>query len=518
MSVDEELIDRFLDGEVSKNEEAEVIEWLEPSANLEHFVRRAELHADLRSSLRRRSIQKSAIEVCEGNDAAADRSLFGHAHGVRQRPVRLALGIAVVTIATAVCLLIAFMMQLDEGQPESSHEQLATVVTEIDALLTHGESTWNRVDLVAGDYQLRRGLLHLRFDGGVMVYVEAPAQFDVVSGKHLALHNGRLSASVPAEGIGFTVNTPEAEVVDFGTEFSVEVGFGTSEVHVFDGLVRVQPKSTQGGMKQAAVDLRTSQAVKINDATEKPVDIELATDRFIRSFDEPRLRYPRVVNRLSPLAFYRMPIRDRGLVAQPPKYSGVVLTEMTSKDKGLRPPHARGVTNGGSLRVLADSTGRGGRVDTPLPLVTHQFTLAAFVYLEASKRPDVGMGHTVATNLSGSRGNFALVIDEHGFLQAAVRTKDGDVKTATSEVLFPLTTWCHLIVTCDGHKLQLYENGQLVASSPTELLAESDADTLWFGTDSEGQRLWNGRIDELAIFDRALTDAEIVELSKAALE
>ena len=61
------------------------------------------------------------------------------------------------------------------------------------------------------------------FDGGVMVYVEAPARFDAVSDKRVMLHSGRLSASVPPEGVGFTVETPEAEVVDFGTEFSVDV-------------------------------------------------------------------------------------------------------------------------------------------------------------------------------------------------------------------------------------------------------------------------------------------------------
>ena len=81
MSVDDELIDRFLDGEVSKDESAAVIEWLESSANLQHFARRAELHSDLRSSLRRRSIQESAMEICDGNETAAARPLSGQADG-----------------------------------------------------------------------------------------------------------------------------------------------------------------------------------------------------------------------------------------------------------------------------------------------------------------------------------------------------------------------------------------------------------------------------------------------------
>jgi hypothetical protein len=49
-------------------------------------------------------------------------------------------------------------------------------------------------------------------------------------------------------------------------------------------------------------------------------------------------------------------------------------------------------------------------------------------------------------------------------------------------------------------------------------MATSDAETLWFGTDADGVRLWDGRIDELALFDRALSDNEIAELYQSARE
>ena len=51
-----------------------------------------------------------------------------------------------------------------------------------------------------------------------------------------------MSANVPPEGIGFTIETTEATIVDYGTEFSVEAGSGASEVHVFNGLVRVRSR------------------------------------------------------------------------------------------------------------------------------------------------------------------------------------------------------------------------------------------------------------------------------------
>ena len=63
MSVDDNFIDRILEGEASDEEAAEFQRWLKVPANLERFALRAELHSDLRRSLRRRHIQKSAVEA-----------------------------------------------------------------------------------------------------------------------------------------------------------------------------------------------------------------------------------------------------------------------------------------------------------------------------------------------------------------------------------------------------------------------------------------------------------------------
>ena len=367
---------------------------------------------------------------------------------------------------------------------------------------------YDGVELAVGEYRLDRGLLHLSFACGVTVYIEAPARFDAVSGTRLLLRSGRLSASVPPEGVGFTVDTPDAEVIDFGTEFSIDVESSASEVHVFEGLVRVQPRSLKDGKAVQAVNLQSSQAVKIDNASKKPVGIQLATDRFIRSFDEPKKRpYPRAIRQLSPLAYYRMPIRDKGLVADPPQYSGVVLT-----GKGVRPPHACGVDAGGSLRVRAESTGRGGRVDSPPPLGTGQFSLAVFIYLE-SQTP----GGTVATNIRGAEGNFVLALDDKGQLQATIRDRNGQLRSVTSSAFPPLRAWRFIAMTADGDHLRIYEDGQLVASAPCATVAASATETVWFGTDAEGTRLWDGRIDELAMFDKALGDNEIAGLHQAAL-
>ncbi len=507
MSINDEFIDRVLDGDASDAEAAQLQEWLKVPENLQQFALRGELHSDLRRSLRRRCIQTNALEANQDASAItfASASLEHPAPVFRSRRMLL---LSVTGLVTAACLLITFMRH--EGNGVTNHGDIvaATVISNVSGLLTKGDQQWDDAKLSVGDYELHQGLLHLRFDGGVMVYVEAPARFDVLSGKRLVLHQGRLSANVPPEGTGFTVDTPEAEVIDFGTEFSLDVASGTSEVHVFDGLVRVRPKSRQGAKRQAAIDLRTSQAVKINDKAEEPVEIKLATDRFIRTFDESRRRYSRTVKSLSAVAFYRMAIRDQGLACQPPQYSGVVLM-----GDGRRPPHARGVFSGGSLLVLADSTGRGGRVDTPPPLRTGQLTLATFVYREANS-----LGGIVATNIHKDGGNFSLALNEQGVMQATIRNSDGRLLSVSSDSVVALQQWRHVVMTADGDIVRLYEDGRQVASAPCSPVTESEAGVLWFGTNSDGMQLWDGRIDEVALFDHALGDADVRELYQAALE
>ena len=254
----------------------------------------------------------------------------------------------------------------------------------------------------------------------------------------------------------------------------------------------------------------------------------METERFIRNFDEPRLELRSCWSSgLSPLAYYRMPIRDRGLVSEPPRHSGVVLT-----GDGKRPPHAKGVFAGGSLRVGADSVGRGGRVDAPPVLSTGQFSLALFVYLRKS-----GQSGVVATNLDGGRGNFGLSIDENAVLQATIMShripsvvdeatspepntttrKTGLVASSTTGVsALPLKTWRHVVVTADGQQLQFYEDGKLVASEPCAAMAASNSDTIWFGTDAGATQVWDGRIDELALYNRALNENEVSALYRTA--
>jgi hypothetical protein len=123
----------------------------------------------------------------------------------------------------------------------------------------------------------------------------------------------------------------------------------------------------------------------------------------------------------------------------------------------------------------------------------------------------------VATNICGADGNFEFALDDNGRIQAMIRNRDDELRSAASDTLLPLKTWRHLVMTADGDHLRIYEDGQLVASATCAMMAASHSETVWFGTDAEGIGLWNGRIDEVAMFDKALSDNEIAGLHQAAL-
>lgn len=416
---------------------------------------------------------------------------------------RLRATLSVAAVAVVLFLGVVVWRPASQSNPVPT-PTLASIVEQVDAELAKDEELWANERLTSGRYRLDQGLLQLKFANNVAVYFEAPAKFELVDPQRLRLLSGRVSATVPPEGVGFTVETAEAQIVDYGTEFSVEAESGASEVHVFSGLVRVHTRHSAPDEAEA-VDLRTAEAVRIDESVPAPFPIQLAPDRFIRTFDESKLAYARMMRLLAPAVYYRMPIRRRGLVAEPSQYSGQVLT-----GNGVYPPHAPGAFSGASLRVQAGSKGRGGRVDTQPPLQSGQATWTTLLYLDS--RPP---GGTVVTNLLGDQGNFSLSLDQQGRLQATVRTQTGKLQYLVCETLLPLAKWFQVIVTADGRQLQIYVNGQLSASVPCGSVANNGAGSLWFGTAADATGLWDGRIDELAIFDRSLSLDEIAALYQA---
>ena len=73
----------------------------------------------------------------------------------------------------------------------------------------------------------------------------------------------------------------------------------------------------------------------------------------------------------------------------------------------------------------------------------------------------------------------------------------------------PLSIWTHLALTYDGAILRLYVNGIQVSSSPRTGPIQTNSNPISIGGHSTYGMYFKGRIDEVRIYNRALSAAEI---------
>lgn len=96
-----------------------------------------------------------------------------------------------------------------------------------------------------------------------------------------------------------------------------------------------------------------------------------------------------------------------------------------------------------------------------------------------------------------------------------------DGSATLSKVVAPASTfvpgsWHHLAATVDGAKRILYYDGVNVGSSAWTT-TNYDAHSLWIGCDDQGAGVWSqhyrGALDDLEIYNRALSPTEIMQLA-----
>jgi hypothetical protein len=73
----------------------------------------------------------------------------------------------------------------------------------------------------------------------------------------------------------------------------------------------------------------------------------------------------------------------------------------------------------------------------------------------------------------------------------------------------PVNTWSHLAATYDGSLLRLYVNGAQVAQQPVTGPIRTDGGALRIGGNGLLNQVFSGQIDEVRIYSRALTAAQI---------
>lgn len=366
-----------------------------------------------------------------------------------------------------------------------------------------------------GSYVFSEGLTQFVLSNKVEVLVEAPAHFRIESPLMMELMQGRLSANVPPEGHGFTVITPNAEIVDFGTEFGVEVGSDQqSEVHVFEGEVEVKTEE----WSDEPVRLLGDQATRVDTEAGQPIGIPAEPERFVRSFDEPLRYYFQLVRELKPVAYYRMAISDDGTTLL--DRSGNHLHGRIHRGRMENPMFGPG-RFGAALRLEGPKKQAFAIVDDYPKADSHKLSVVAWVYADSRPR-----WASIAKNWSMSElGQFHLGLrKDSGNLEVQLRDQNGGTVYVEEAEPLPIGSWQQVAFVVDGEYARLYRNGKEVANAPCSTLTTPEYPFLGIGAKLTGEKVdihnrttgfWDGRIDELSIHNHALTPENIRKLHEA---
>jgi hypothetical protein len=198
-------------------------------------------------------------------------------------------------------------------------------------------------------------------------------------------------------------------------------------------------------------------------------------------------------------------------VAIPSPIAGLVAAYSFDEGEGPRVSDASGNGNAGYIANAVWSEGRFGSAlefrgkgwvtirATQLLDATGEITLQAWVY---PTQRQTAWRDVITKQNSGGGDAFSLPA-----ASAAAPPTDGWV--VKEKIKLAPGRWSHLATTFDGRVQRLYVNGALVASRPQPRKQTTESGALHIG----GSPIWGdrfkGKIDEVRVYNRALTAEEI---------
>ena len=319
-------------------------------------------------------------------------------------------------------------------------------------------------------------------------------------------------------------------MTDLGTEFGIEVRQdGITETEVFVGAVKMEPVHGAAGIGQGLRLVTAGQAACVAKGT----IVLTAADRcnagktrFLRAM--PALTtscvagaYAEMVLSMQPTVYYRMERpkneKDRNVVfdSAPGGHHGVLHLGNEYGGDPWWPGRF-----GSAIYLRGPEIGDYAVVPDYPKATGDQLTVSAWVYA-VTRSP---MWSLIAANWGMDvHGQFHFGLEREGDLTIEVSPRDKQkvlVREGPSHPL-PVYQWQHVAFVVDKSIVRLYRNAVEVAAGPCNgVLPNPPLPNLMIGSknnDAGGQLTtpplhWHGRIDELAVFNRALRPEQIREL------
>lgn len=217
---------------------------------------------------------------------------------------------------------------------------------------------------------------------------------------------------------------------------------------------------------------------------------------------------------------------------QPPP-NGLIGYWRLDDGAGMRAADSSGNGNDGTLRgyvtadwragkhggaLAFDGAGQWIRVprSTGLDAVTTALTMAAWVQRTASP---VGWSNVMSRQWQSSGSEQYLLGFNDGLPTLIVASNQNGTFSCAAASAPALGTWAHVAGTWDGSTGRLYVDGQEVCNFARAVTLVPDVTPLVLGgnaniADDAAQELFAGLLDEMVMYQRALTPAEVAALAR----
>lgn len=359
-------------------------------------------------------------------------------------------------------------------------------------------------------YEMEAGTVEFITARGAKVVIEAPASFRFENGQRLRLERGRVAADVPPSAKGFTVVTPTGQAVDLGTQFGVDVPQqGQAEIHVFKGEVIAQ--SSKGGKSHS---LKDGQAYSLESGAGASREIRSAA--FIQPDEMPALQ-----------AALTSGQRARSDAAMATLRQDPALITLLDFEEAELPSGTFRMTQGrwpGSRAPEFVHVGDHMKLGAGAGRSWPQLTLSAWVRLDRLGQPYQSLYHTDGWDEDKpgqvhwmiNRDSTMRLALKHNTLAPGVVEKQGFPDSLTP-VLSEQGRWVHLAVVYDAPAgtVRFYLNGRFDKETHQTTAHPARLGPAQIGNWNSKDRKLSGRVDELILLGRAMTDDEIRALFNA---
>jgi ferric-dicitrate binding protein FerR (iron transport regulator) len=448
--------------------------------------------------------------------------------------------------AAAVLICAAIVMLWNHRAPQQSlatqgnaSTQVLPPVIAVAVQVDHGK--WTRdtplipgTRLQAGKYELTDGTVILDLIGGQRLTLKAPLQMELLNDREMKLHSGDAGLRVLKHNANYVIHVPGGAVVDLGTEIALKVDqAGHSDVRVFEGRANASVVGAGGRTRQERM-LRAGDVIRISDRLQNS---EMTGDSFLRTpagsamdrspASDP---YAAQVKQSQPLAWWRFEQMYNPMAVAPETGENALILYENPQIHG---PSGR--------RFLQTNEEQANGFAMPMTPILGLDTAAGFSLEMLIYPQSENYGTALAIDQPGGDDSYELrkskqvrhepqrlLIERAGLcgsrighvhpdyaLRALMRSPagyEGGVNTYSAESHL-IGRWVHVAFTFDGKFLKLYIDGVLSDQTETDQPVQGAALRPIIGRMHSSpfgeKRQWNGGIDEVALYDRALRAEEI---------